>query len=448
MFQGQKSEAQLLQYEGVSYFINGINIPWHKFNLDFGTHYIYGANYDPVYFDSVFTQCQNNGVNCVRIWLHNDGGTTPEFDASGYVTGLDPNFFPNLDDFFQRAQNHNLMVIPSIWDFSMCNNDSAWGKYGGMHANLIQDTTRTRSYINNALIPMVTRYTNQCNLLAWEVMNEPEWVTDVSGNNANITQHVHLNEMQRFIGMLAEAIHQHSSKMVTVGSASIKYNSDKYDVLNLALCVGNLWKDAAVQAAYNKPQAFLDFYCPHYYDWMKTSFQNFSPYDHNTAYWGFDKPVIIEETPCLSSKYTSGGMLYNAVQDSYAGNMFWSFYDGPGSPNGNFNNVKSDLLTYRNTFPSAIDFQGCSVMAVPDDPIMEEHLLIYPNPSSGEFALKFSGKIISIEIVNVAGETVYKSEILINNTHLNLMNQVPGIYFIRMTTAEGVSIKKIVLTKG
>lgn len=145
-----------------------------------------------------------------------------------YVTGLDTNFFSNLDDVFDRALEHHIMLTPSILDFSMLNDDFALGKYAGRQASLIQDTSKTRRFIDNALIPMVQRYADQCNLIAWEIINEPEWVTDVSGNDPNITQHVTMSEMQRFAGMIAEAIHQNSPKMVTVGSASLKYNSDVF----------------------------------------------------------------------------------------------------------------------------------------------------------------------------------------------------------------------------
>ena len=438
--------AQFIQYDSVSYHINGINIPWHKFNLDFGTHYIYGANYNPAYFDSVFTQCQNYGVNCVRIWLHNDGGTTPEFDTLGFVTGLDTNFFSNLDDFFQRAQNHNLLVIPAIWDFSMCNNDYAWGKFGGMHANLIQDTLRTRSYINNALIPMVTRYANQCNLLAWEIINEPEWSTTVSGNNANITQHVSMTEMQRFVGMLAEAIHQHSPKLVTLGSASIKYNSDKYDVLNLALCVGNFWKDAAIQSAYNKPLAHLDFYSPHYYDWMKTIYQNFSPYDHNTSFWGFDKPVLIEETPGVSSKYSPTAMLYNAFTGNYAGAMFWSFNDG-GSSNGNFDTVKTQLKTFHDAAASLVDFKGCTATTTNEITQDGSTVSVFPNPSPGMFSIHSSENINSVEVVNLLGQKIYSTVTLSESVNLSLMDMRSGIYFLKIKNQNGIHTKKIIVQK-
>ena len=446
-------KAQLLQYDSVSYFINGINIPWHNYNNDFGTNYLYGANYNPVYFDSVFTECQNYGVNCVRVWLHTDGGTTPEFDSLGFVTGLDTNFFSNLDDFFQRAQNHNIMVIPAIWSFEMMNNDSAWGKYGGMHSDLIQDTLKTKSYINNVLIPMVTRYANQCNLLAWEIINEPEWATTVSGNNPNLSQHVPMTQMQRFVGMLAEAVHTYSPKMVTVGSASLKWNSDKLSFPTI--CIGNFWKDAAIKGAYNKPLAYLDFYEIHYYDWMKTIYQNYDPYDYTLPYWGLDKPTLIGETPGISSKHSASDMLYNAFIGNYAGALFWSFYDG-GSGNGNFNDVKNQLLAFRNAAPALVDFQGCSLTASNSLSTIISNIIIFPNPFSASTTVQVRNAGVTnyeLKIFDVIGKEIHpviiRTPIAIGADSFVISREgLPsGLYFLKVTGNKGQGAGEIIATE-
>jgi hypothetical protein len=329
----------------------------------------------------------------------------------------------------------------------MCNADSAWGKYGGMHADLIQDTNKTRSYINNVLVPMVARYANQCNLLAWEIINEPEWVTDVSGNNANITQHVTIAEMQRFVGMLAEAIHKNSNKMVTVGSASIKYNSDKYDIINLALCVGNLWKDAAIQAAYNKPLAHLDFYSPHYYDWMKTIYQNFSPYDHNTGYWGFDKPAIVEETPGISSYYTPTVMLDNAFNNNYAGAMFWCFNPTAANSTGDFDTVKSQLLACRNIIYTDVDFNNSNCLTGIKTGSPDNSTNIFPDPATNEIqVISKQSTVISIEVYNMPGEKVYTSPFTDNRSPItiNIVALPTGMYFVEIKSDRGVIVKKFI----
>ena len=81
----------------------------------------------------------------------------------------------------------------------MTNNDTAaWGRNGGLHANLIEDSAMTRGYINNAFIPIIEHYANQCNLLAYDLINEPEWAMNIpfAGNTSQV---VAAGDMQRFV---------------------------------------------------------------------------------------------------------------------------------------------------------------------------------------------------------------------------------------------------------
>lgn len=80
---------------------------------------------------------------------------------------------------------------------------------------------------------MVQGVEEESNLIAWEVCNEPEWIVE--------TYHVATwFELQRFAGLIASAIHNVSSKYVTLGSASLKWNSD------VSPAQGNYWKDSAL----------------------------------------------------------------------------------------------------------------------------------------------------------------------------------------------------------
>src|ERR1035437_9902137 len=92
------SNAQLINFNGKSYFINGVNIPWNAYASDFGTNYVHGNLYDTTWFENAFSQFENYGINCARIWIHNDGNTSPTFDTTTkYVTGLDPVVLVSMD---------------------------------------------------------------------------------------------------------------------------------------------------------------------------------------------------------------------------------------------------------------------------------------------------------------------------------------------------------------
>ncbi len=343
------SPPNTITYNGKNYYINGINVPWNAFGTDMGTHYQWGALYNPSFFSKFFSECKDYGVNCVRLWVHCDGRSSPEFAADGSVSGLDSNFISDFDDILRIARENNVMVMPCLWSFDMTKDfTSNAGQYAGLHADLIKDTSKTRSYINNALIPMVKRFADACNLFAWEIINEPEW--SISGPGTT-TQLVSAQEMVRFCAMIAEAIHANSDKMVTVGSASLKWNS-----LRQPPAEAHYWSDSAFKSVWNKPGAYLDFYQIHYYDWMYNPDWGYDPFQTNKmpSYWKLDKPTIIGETPATAGKYTVRQMVENAFSNGYAGIMFWSYNANDGY--GTWDACKNELNAFRNAHSSIVDF--------------------------------------------------------------------------------------------
>src|SRR5688572_10747419 len=198
---------------------------------------------------------QANGVNVVRLWIHASGEFTPTSDAGWGVTGVNPNFYTELDDLLNRARAHNVAVMPCLWSFDMAKRTYS---HGGNPVALVRDAAKTMTYINNFLIPVVQRYKNHPAIFAWEIINEPEWM--VEGEvDTGVSHSVTWTELQRFIGLQAAAIHANSTQYVTSGSAMWKYNSDHPDQQ------GNRYKDSALQAAAGTSQAYLDFYQVHYY---------------------------------------------------------------------------------------------------------------------------------------------------------------------------------------
>jgi hypothetical protein len=323
------TRAATIDYDGKGYWINGVNVPWHWFGNDIG------GGYDAAWFETFFSECETNGVNCVRLWIHCDGWASPEFDGSGYVTGLDATFLSDFDDVFDRAENHNVMVMPCLWSFDMTGNANGIG--------LIADVAKTQSYIDNALIPVVQHLANTPNLFAWEISNEPEWSV-VDG--AHVTQ----AELQRFCAMIAAAIHDNCGKMVTVGSASLKWNSD------VPPAEANWWSDAALQAQHGSSSAYLDFYQIHYYDWMVGDGWAYDPYDlgRPVSYWQLDKPVLIGETPAATDGiYSMAEQINNSFANGYVGIMFWS-YNSDWS--GNWGALTVELKSFRDAHPDIVDY--------------------------------------------------------------------------------------------
>ncbi len=358
-------QNHLIQFEGKPIFINGLNVAWNKFGGDVGNHYMWGSMYDAQWFEELFAQCENHGINCVRLWIHTDGRGNPEFDANGFVKGVDGDFFADLDDIFLRAKNHGILIMPCLWSFDMCKDFTGEaGVFAGKHEALISDSLKTLSYINKVLIPMVKRYSEHCNLFAWEIINEPEWAIsrpqDENSNWAYTTDvTVELKHMQRFTAMLAAAIHKNSNKMVTTGCAALRWSS------NVAPAVGNWYGDKELQNVYADSNAYLNFYQIHYYDYMHSA--NADPFDTNYSYeyWKMDKPCLIGEQPGnlnRDSIYSNSEKINNAFKNHYAGHMFWSYngYDGIGS----FKDFKNECKVFANENKELVQpFIPCKTMS-------------------------------------------------------------------------------------
>ena len=83
-----------------------------------------------------------------------------------------------------------------------------------------------------------------------------------------------------------------------------------------------------------------------------------------------------------------------------------------------------------------------------------ENISVYPNPTSGKFTVSgLPSSVKEIEILNLIGETVYKTIVNKNSSAgavpsgetINLSDMRDGIYFMRIKNQEGVLTKKILL---
>ncbi len=76
--------------------------------------------------------------------------------------------------------------------------------------------------------------------------------------------------------------------------------------------------------------------------------------------------------------------------------------------------------------------------------------IVYPNPSTGIFNLKFNNEVKNIKVANILGAEIYNLNLELNgetSQQIDLSNFVNGVYFIRVTNDFGSSTYKIVLDK-
>ncbi|MES2278121.1 MAG: hypothetical protein V4592_18975 [Bacteroidota bacterium] len=270
---------------GKEIFFNGINSAWQKqsdYSLDF-----LGKNYDATAWNTEFQKYVDNHINLARIWIHGRGNSSPSLNADGITTGASDQFWADMDNLVKIATAKKVYIIPTFWSFGMVINDATVTNYT-KYRDMINDVTKLQSYINNFLVPFVKRYANEPYVMGYDICNEPEHMW----RDANCGPLNHDNVV-RFVAYTAAAIHQNTTKPVTVGSMWIIYDSNRFGS-GWAAYAGNNYSNAALQAQYNNSAAYLDFYSPHWYQWQTSD----SPVSKTVANWldNADKPVLIEET--------------------------------------------------------------------------------------------------------------------------------------------------------
>jgi hypothetical protein len=157
--------------------------------------------------------------------------------------------------------------------------------------------------------------------------------------------------MQKLTAKMAAIVHQYSNKMVTTGSAAIRWNAEVEPG-----GVVNFWSDKMLMEANNgDPKSYLDFYQIHYYDHFKAS--GADPYDTTKSikYWKFDKPTLIGETPASkrdSKNYDPKDMPELSLKNGYAGNMYWSYNGDDGV--GGWNDFKEGNKKFYEAHPNIV----------------------------------------------------------------------------------------------
>ncbi|MDM7926974.1 MAG: FlgD immunoglobulin-like domain containing protein [bacterium] len=344
-------------YEGTApVFLNGVNTPWNNWN-DFG------GSYDHDWWNAEFTRLKEAHVNCVRVWIHCDGGKSPLTDADGFVSGATEAFWTHMDDLMDLAFYHEIYVLPALWSFDMPKTNERYKK-------MLADTNKVQSYIDHFLIPLVERYDGAPYLLAWEICNEPEWIFE----NYGVPQ----AQVIRMHAMIAAAIHEHCSEYVTTGSACVKWNG------SCSSCVGNLWSDASLKNAHPRKSdsAFLDFWQVHYYSWQDPWFS--TPMARTVSAYGVpdDRPVLLGE---MSSKGDANRYI-KLYENGFDGGMGWT--SNGVDDNGSLADLNPTLAAFYAAYPDLVDMIPSGVKSGETGP-SGFRLRNYPNPFNSETVFSF-----------------------------------------------------------
>lgn len=305
---------------GQDMFLLGANYPWKSYGGDFGGNAwgTYGVHTKPDEYASQFQQMADGKLQVVRWFVFTDGRAGVVFDNSGTPSGLDANLLADFDAAVAIARDRGLYLVPVLFDFHWMD----WGKQVdgvqvGGRSDTITDDSKRAALLDKVVVPLLEAYASEPTVLAWEIMNEPEWsISDLPDGSPNQDiDAVPLAPFYAFSAAVADAVRAKTGAYVTLGSASLKWVK--------------VWTPQFA-AAHGLPTLTLDFYQAHYYPWMDGQgfvdhpdygTLKFSPNEQSYEALGLDRPLVIGELIISDDAATRLDTLLN---NGYAGVWPWS----------------------------------------------------------------------------------------------------------------------------
>jgi hypothetical protein len=281
-------------------FLEGVNLPWLSYGGDFGAN-VWSPNggvgnpQSRKNLRRIFLELHAQGIHTVRWFLLCDGRAGIRFTAAGTPIGPDRHLFTDLDAALTIAAACNLRIIFVLLDFLwlgkavLVNGVQVRGRRG-----VISGAYKQRALRRRVLKPLLKRYGRSPLILAWDIINEPEWATAGCGGNVPETA-VSFMAMRRFIKKTARLVHSHTGQLVTVG-------------------LGNAAGLPLVR------DTGLDFYQVHWYDRWDTV----APLERPVPEWNLDRPLLLGEFPTRNSARPQQAIVEASKKSGYCGALAWS----------------------------------------------------------------------------------------------------------------------------
>jgi hypothetical protein len=271
-------------------FLAGANLPWVHYGIDFGANgwrtgggIAQAPERDELH--RVFAQLAAGGVQVIRWFLLCDGRAGIRFSDGGRPLGLDDFVVRDIDAALEIAARHRIQIVFVVLDFLWCDAPRVvHGVQMGGRAHVLGDAGPREALLHLVFRPLFERYGREPAILAWDIINEPEWITAVP--TARIDDF-----LQESIALARSA----TSQLITVGSA------------------GTRWRDRYTHLG-------LDFYQVHWYDGLERQ----PALDTPVSQLGFDRPVLLGEFPTKGSARTPENIVSTARAAGYAGAFYWS----------------------------------------------------------------------------------------------------------------------------
>ncbi|AUX21955.1 uncharacterized protein SOCEGT47_024530 [Sorangium cellulosum] len=294
-------------------FMYGINYAWHHFAGDFGGIAAWGQG-------GVSTEASTHAANLADMRAHGAGvvrwwmlpelrGESVVLDANDDPTGLGATTERDVEKALELAEQADVHLMLCLFSFDAFRPTRVEGdlRIVGIRP-IVTDARRRAMLMDNVVRPLaraVERSPYRHRMVAWDVINEPEWaITGPSPYDdpdydpmAELETVTHA-EMETFVNDTIRVLRTESRALITVGAAAMKWSS--------------AWS-----------RTDIDFYTFHMYDWINL----YWPFNQSPADYGItDKPVVMGEFPVAGlSTATVPEILQSWFSQGYAGALSWAY---------------------------------------------------------------------------------------------------------------------------
>jgi hypothetical protein len=293
--------ALILQYQGTPLpFLSGANLPWISYGGDFGSN-----SWSPTGgmaktgkkedLRRHLKTLKGQGIDVLRWFLLCDGRAGIRFSAAGTPIGPDDRLYADIDAALESVAAEGLKVIFVLLDFLWFDKATRVnGVQTGGRSKVISGAFKQQALRRRVIAPLLERYGRSPAILAWDIINEPEWATRGWGGGI-IGPSVSFPAMRRFIKRAARLVHRHTGHLATVGLGNAS---------GLPLVSG----------------CGLDVYQVHWYD----RWQEEAPLERPVAEMGLDRPLLLGEFPTRNSSRSPGMIVAASRNSGYCGAIAWS----------------------------------------------------------------------------------------------------------------------------